>query len=90
MINQRLYDVLDRLHIACSNPAVLGAGSEPLQDAWNEATLLLNEIDNQPKIIDALSAAIGFISGCQTGEADELASMLADVLNSLRGDNQRR
>ncbi len=86
MINQRLYDALDRLHIACGDNDVLEVGGHPLQEAWDTAGMLLNEIDQRPTIEEALSAALEFITPCQNEEADRLTSMLADVLNSLKGE----
>ncbi len=84
---QRLYDALNLLLEETCPLDVQEVGGQPLQDAWDEADKLQREIDQRPTIEDALSAAIDFVSGCQS---EELLSMLTDTLDSLRGEKPKR
>ena len=84
---QLLYKALSELMDAAEWDDVLEVGGQPLQKAWEDAVDLLNEINAPYPLIDILSKALEFIAPCQSEEAIELTTKLADMLNSLRGEN---
>jgi hypothetical protein len=81
-----LYDALCQVLNAIDDAGVLGVGGQPLQDAYKEADELLDEIDDYyvPMTPEAaLSAALNFISGCQSEDADILRFEIQSTLNAM-------
>jgi len=86
----RILNVIDAVDILGVNVIdavdILGVGGQPLRDACKEADELLDEIDDYPVPMspeEALSAALNFISGCQSEDADVLRFEIQNTLNAM-------
>ena len=97
MINQRLYDVLDRLYIACGDNDVLEVGGQPLREAWDAAGTLLDETDQTANTLSVVLEQIiwklnhnfdlpGYKGPAYITREDTTIRRAQKVLNSLKGD----